>query len=201
VAIGARDTGAELISISTDYVFDGSKPAPYVETDRVNPINYYGQTKLLGEQAVERDVKSRYICRTSWLFGAHGKNFVDTILRLAREKDTLDVVDDQHGSPTYTKDFCVALELLIGSRHYGTYHISNSDSCTWFQFAQEIVLLAGLGAKVNPTTSDKFVRPAKRPENSVLDNSKFQGRFNFVMPSWKDALKRYLKERGMLLRG
>ena len=201
MAIAARDTHAELVYISTDYVFDGAKESPYIENDKTGPLNYYGQTKLLGEQAVLQDVKRHYICRTSWMFGRHGKNFVDTIIRLAQEKDSIDVVDDQRGSPTYTKDLAQALARAIGSKEYGIYHTTNSGNCTWFGFAREIVRLAGLKARVNRTTSDKYVRPAKRPANSVLDNGLYQSKFGFAMPAWQDALRRYLAERGMLRGG
>jgi dTDP-4-dehydrorhamnose reductase len=198
MAIAARDAGAALVYMSTDYIFDGAKMSPYIENDKARPPNYYGTTKLLGEQAIQRDARRHFICRTSWLFGRHGRNFVDTIIRLAQEKESIDVVEDQRGSPTYTKDLMRALALFIGSKDYGTYHVTNSGDCTWFQFAQEIVRLTGLKAKVNPTTSDKYVRPARRPANSVLDNGLFQARYEYVMPTWQEALKAYLSERGML---
>lgn len=198
MAIAARDSGADLVFTSTDYVFDGKGSRPYVETDKTGPASYYGVTKLLGEQAVERDCRQRSICRTSWLFGVHGKNFVDTILRLAQEKPVLQVVNDQRGSPTYTKDLCLALEKFAGAHQYGIFHVSNSGECTWFDFAVEIVRLAGLSARVEPTTSDKYVRPAKRPAYSVLDNSKYRLQFGFTMPAWQEALRGYLRERGML---
>jgi dTDP-4-dehydrorhamnose reductase len=198
MAIAARDSGAELVFISTDYVFDGAKRAPYLENDKPNPLNYYGTTKLLGEQAVEKDVRRHYICRTSWLYGRHGRSFVDTIIGLAREKDCLEVVGDQQGSPTYTRDLASALTLLIGSKRYGTYHVSNSETCTWYQFAQEIVRQAGLGVQVRSTTSNQSVRPARRPGFSVLDNGLFQTQFGHTLRPWNEALRDYLKERGLL---
>ena len=177
VALAARDSKADLIYISTDYVFDGAKQAPYIENDGTRPLNYYGATKLLGEQAIVRDARKHYICRTSWLFGPHGRNFVDTILRLAKEKETIEVVEDQRGSPTFTQDLATALVMLPGSRQYGVYHVSNSGICTWFEFAREIIRMAGLKTVVKPTTSDKYVRPARRPGYSVLDNGLFEARF------------------------
>jgi dTDP-4-dehydrorhamnose reductase len=198
MALAARDSKAELVYISTDYIFDGAKKHPYLENDKPNPINYYGSTKLLGEQAVMRDIKNFYICRTSWMFGAHGKNFVDTILRLAKEKGSVDVVTDQLGSPTYTRDLAVALALLPGSKKYGVYNISNAGSCTWYDFAREIVRRAGLEAEVKPTTSDKYVRPARRPAYSALDNWFFQSRFDHRLRPWQEALQDFLKQRGAL---
>jgi len=198
MALAARDSKAELVYISTDYVFDGAKKHPYLENDKPNPLNYYGSTKLLGEQAVMRDIKNYYVCRTSWLFGLHGKNFVDTILRLAKEKGSVDVVTDQLGSPTYTRDLAVALALLPGSKKYGIYNISNAGSCTWYDYAREIVQRAGLKAEVKPTTSDKRVRPARRPAFSVLDNWYFHSRFDYRLRPWQEALQEFLKQRGVL---
>ncbi|MEO0108382.1 MAG: dTDP-4-dehydrorhamnose reductase [candidate division WOR-3 bacterium] len=198
MAIAARDSGATLIYLSTDYVFDGEKRSPYVEADPPHPINYYGLTKLLGEQAVERYLRHYFICRTSWLFGAGGRNFVDTILTLARERDRLDVVNDQAGSPTWTDDLSRALCQLAGSQQYGVYHITNSDVCTWFEFAREILLQAGLDVPLFPTTQEKYVRPARRPSYSVLDNSRFQATFGIVLPSWKEALRGYLTNMGVV---
>jgi dTDP-4-dehydrorhamnose reductase len=198
VALAARDSKADLIYVSTDYVFDGVKQAPYIENDQTRPLNYYGATKLLGEQAILRDARKHFICRTSWLFGAHGRNFVDTILRLAKEKDAIDVVEDQRGSPTYTRDLAGALALLPGSKQYGIYHVSNSGTCTWFEFAREIIRMAGLKTVVKPTTSDKYVRPARRPGYSVLDNGLFEIRFKHHLRPWQEALRDFLKQRGAL---
>jgi dTDP-4-dehydrorhamnose reductase len=198
VALAARDSKADLIYISSDYVFDGAKQAPYIENDGTRPLNYYGATKLLGEQAIARDARKHFICRTSWLFGPHGRNFVDTILRLAKEKETIEVVEDQRGSPTFTQDLATALVMLPGSRQYGVYHVSNSGTCTWFEFAREVVRLAGLKTVVKPTTSDKYVRPARRPGYSVLDNGLFEARFKHHLRPWQEALRDFLKQRGAL---
>lgn len=197
IAIAARDSGAELVFVSTDYVFDGNKLVPYLENDEPRPLNYYGTTKLLAEQVVRKDVRRHYICRTSWLYGKHGKNFVDTILRLGQEKEFIDVVEDQQGSPTYTRDLAPALARFAGSKEYGTYHVTNSGVCSWCDFAREIVRLAGLKAQIRPTTSDKYVRPARRPGFSVLDNGFFQSRFEHNLRPWQEALRDYLKERGI----
>jgi dTDP-4-dehydrorhamnose reductase len=198
IAIAARDSGAELVYVSTDYVFDGTKETPYVENDKTNPLNYYGMTKLLGEHAVVRETKKHYICRTSWLYGKHGRNFVDTIVRLARLKPCLEVVNDQHGAPTYTRDLAPALLEFIGSRRYGIYHLTNSGQCTWFDFAREIVGRAGLMAEVKPTTSDRYVRPAKRPPFSKLDTGLYEITFQRVVRPWQEGLQAYLEEQGLL---
>jgi dTDP-4-dehydrorhamnose reductase len=198
MAIAARDSGADLVYLSTDYVFDGAKKYPYLENDKPNPLNYYGTTKLLGEQAIARDAKRHFICRTSWLFGPAGRNFVDTIEKLARGEGSVEVVTDQRGAPTYTKDLAPALAQFIGNRQYGTYHITNSGACTWYQFACEIVRLAGLDVRVIPVTSDRTSRRAKRPAYSVLDNGYYQSRFGYVLHSWQEALRAHLKERNLL---
>ena len=198
VAIGARDSGAELIYLSTDYVFDGAKAGPYVESDKTNPVNYYGMTKLLGEHAVIRETRKHYICRTSWLYGRHGRNFVDTIIGLAREKEFIEVVNDQQGAPTYTRDLVPALAEFIGSHKHGIYHVTNSGVCSWFDFAREVVRRAGLKTQVRPTTSDRYVRPAKRPAFSKLDTSLYELTFQRVVRPWQEGLQAYLEERNWL---
>ena len=189
VALAARDSKAELVYLSTDYIFDGAKKNPYLENDKPNPLNYYGSTKLLGEQTVMRDIKSFYICRTSWLFGPHGRNFVNTILRLAKERPSLDVVDDQEGSPTYTSDLVPALALLPDSKKYGIYNISNAETCTWFKFASEIVRLAGLQDRGQTDDLGQIRPPARRPAYSALDNWYFQSRFDHRLRPWQEALR------------
>ncbi len=192
ITMACDETKCPIIYISTDYVFDGTKNELYDEWDKPNPINKYGLSKLLGEQFVKSLTNRFYIVRTSWLYGKNGKNFVDTIIRLLSEKKEIDVVNDQTGSPTCTYDLATKLRELIG-RGYGTYHVTNSSHCSWYEFAVEIAKIKGIDKKINPITSDKLNRPAKRPAFSVLNNTmlKLEG----IKPArhWKEALKDYLK--------
>ena len=193
ITIACEEAGCPVVYISTDYVFDGAKEETYNEWDKTNPINVYGLSKLLGEQFVASLTNRFYIVRTSWLYGKNGRNFVDTIIRLLSERDEIDVVNDQVGSPTYTYDLAKKLRELIG-RGYGTYHITNASHCSWYEFAVEIAKLKGINKKINPTTTEKFRRPAKRPAFSVLGNTML--RLEGIEPArhWKEALKDYLKE-------
>lgn len=180
-----------VVYISTDYVFDGTKGSPYSEWDSPNPINTYGASKLLGEHFVMALTNRFYIVRTSWLYGRNGNNFVDTISRLLSEKDEIEVVNDQVGSPTLTVDLAAKLKELIG-RGYGIYHITNSSHCSWYEFAVEIAKLRSGKAKINPTTTDCFKRPARRPLYSVLGNTVLRIDGGGELRHWKDALKDYL---------
>lgn len=192
ITMACEEIGCPVIYISTDYVFDGTKKETYNEWDKTNPINMYGLSKLLGEQFVTSLTNRFYIVRTSWLYGKNGKNFVDTITRLLSERDEIDVVNDQTGSPTFTCDLAKKLKELIG-RGYGTYHITNTSHCSWYEFAVEIAKLKGINKKINPTTTEKFKRPAKRPAFSVLGNTML--RLEGIEPArhWKEALADYLK--------
>ena len=183
-----------LVFISTDYVFDGWKEIPYTEKDRPNPLNFYGETKREGEKIITAMLKKYFIVRTSWLFGKNGKSFVKTINSLAQKKESIEVVDDQYGSPTYTHDLAVSLKMFLTVKKYGVYHITNRNSCSWFDFAKKIISLSGRKTVIIPIKGEDFKRPAKRPRNSVLDNSLFEKRFNYRMPTWDDALRRYLIE-------
>ena len=207
VALACKAVDATLIYLSTDFVFDGKKKSPYKETDRTNPLSIYADSKLKGEAAVKRILKKYFILRTSWLYGKHGKNFVDTILSKAKRESMLKVVNDQVGSPTYTKDLAKAIYALmdrvtksqshkVTSRAgfnlpYGTYHISNSGSVSWYDYAKEILKLAGSQTKVAPISSKELDRPAKRPKMSILDNSKFIKFTGHKMRNWQEALKEY----------
>lgn len=189
LTLACKECNSILIHISTDYVFDGTKES-YDETDMKNPINYYGETKSKGEDFIISNIENYYIVRTSWLFGKNGKNFVDTITKLAKEKQELKVVDDQIGKPTFTKDLSQALIQLISTKMpFGIYHITNSGICSWFEFAKKIVELNKSNCIVKPCTTLDFPRPAKRPKFSVLNNSKFN-----LLRSWESALSEYLGE-------
>lgn len=174
--------GAKLVHFSTDYVFDGSKKE-YVESDVPNPINVYGYSKLLGENKIIENIDDYRIIRISWLFGFHGKNFVETMLRLSREMNTVKVVNDQFGKPTYTMDLANRVKEIIELAP-GIYHITNEGICSWCEFASSII------DNAIPCTSEEFPRKAKRPRYSVLVNTKTK-----PMRHWKEALKGYLKER------
>lgn len=194
VAIAAREVDAKLFYISTDYVFDGKKEGPYLEFDRPNPLNVYGRSKLLGEQFVKEQMQRFFILRTGWLYGAKGKNFVKTILRLAQEQGELQVVNDQRGTPTWTEDLARQIERLIPLDSYGTYHCTSQGSCTWYEFALEVLKLSGLPAKVRPVTTEEFPRAAKRPKNSVLDNYMLRLQGLDIMPPWRESLGRFMKK-------
>jgi dTDP-4-dehydrorhamnose reductase len=192
IAMACEEIRCPVIYISTDYVFDGTKKETYNEWDKTNPINMYGLSKLLGEQFVKSLTNRFYIVRTSWLYGRNGKNFVDTIIRLLSEKGSIDVVNDQVGSPTYTYDLARKLRELIG-RGYGTYHVTNTSHCSWYEFAVEIARAKGINKKINPMTSEKLNRPAKRPAFSVLNNTMLKLEGLEPARHWKEALKDYLK--------
>lgn len=194
VTMACEEIGCSIIYISTDYVFDGTKKEPYNEWDMPNPVNKYGLSKLLGEHFVTSLTNRFYIVRTSWLYGKHGKNFVDTTIKLLTEKEHLDVVNDQISSPTYTYDLAVKLRELIG-KGYGIYHITNTSQCSWFEFAVEIAkLLKKSKTKIQPITSDKLNRSAKRPAFSVLGNTLLRLEGLKELRHWKDALKDYLAQ-------
>ncbi len=193
VTMACEEIKCPVIYISSDYVFDGTKRAPYDEWDIPNPINKYGLSKLMGEGFVSSLTNRFYIARTSWLYGRNGRNFVDTIVKLISEKDEIDVVDDQVGSPTYTYDLALKLKEIVG-RGYGTYHVTNSSHCSWYEFAVEIVRLKGGKTRVKPTTSDKFKRPAKRPAFSALGNTMLRLEGLNELRHWKEALREYLSQ-------
>ncbi len=188
-----RQLSIPLAYVSTDYVFDGGKSAPYVETDAPHPLNVYGASKLEGEQHVQTMPKQNWIVRTSWLFGPAGKNFVEAILAQARDAKTLRVVRDQIGSPTYTEDLAAALERVIEQGKPGIYHVSNQGACSWFEFARQILQQAGFDpSRVVPAASSDFARPARRPQNSQLANTRLVAEGLPLLPPWQDALRRYL---------
>jgi len=194
LALATREIGARLVHVSTDYVFDGSKGTPYVEDDAPCPLGVYGESKLAGELNAGFN-PDHLIVRTQWLFGLHGKNFVETMLRLAVEKDEIAVVDDQVGSPTWTVDLAQAVLALLKSGHRGIYHAANAGFCSWNGFAQAIFEEAGLPVKVHGMTTDELNRPARRPLYSTLDCSKLEQDAGFRLQPWRSALKTYLQLR------
>lgn len=199
IAEACKESGAVCLYISTDFVFNGQKTAPYTEDDATAPLNVYGRTKLEGERVLQDTLTRYFIVRTSWLFGPHGRNFVDIILDRAEKKEPLRVVMDQLGSPTYTKDLAAAIARLLslaGGRDdlYGIYHITNRDSCSWFRYAEEILRIAGMnGVAITPLTSAELDRPATRPVMSVLDNAKFGALAGRELRPWQEALRAYLR--------
>jgi len=191
VAVAAQEAGAALAYVSTDYVFDGAGPGPYTEFDPTAPLNAYGRSKLAGELEVRAHARRHFIVRSAWLYGAHGRNFVHTILRLARERDRLEVVDDQVGCPTWTRDLADVLGTLLGGGAYGTYHAASEGSCSWHAFACAVLEARGLTTPVEAVTSDRFPRPARRPAVSVLRNLALEAQGVRMRP-WRDALAEYL---------
>ena len=192
LAIASEKVKSKLVYISTDYVFKGDKKTPYREDDTTNPTNIYGKSKFLGEQYT-KDFCSRYfIIRTAWLYG-DGNNFVKTMLRLSESKKEINVVDDQVGSPTSTKELAVCVLNLINTEYYGTYHGTNNGFCSWYEFAKKIFEIKNIDVKVNPITSDKFPSKVNRPSYSVLDNFmlKLIDLDNFK--HWEEALEEYLR--------
>ena len=194
VCRAAQDLGIPVMYISTDFVFDGNKDSPYLESDQPHPISTYGRSKLAGEEYVKSLSKEYFVVRTSWLYGRYGKNFVETILKSAEEKEELTVVDDQVGSPTYTRDFSRKIKELLSTKLYGVYHITNSGSCSWYEFAREILELLGIkGVRLEPITSEELDRPAPRPRFSVLENRRLRLTLGNSMSNWKEALSDYMK--------
>jgi dTDP-4-dehydrorhamnose reductase len=195
VAHAAKEAGAQLLFLSSDYVFDGRKTSPYETDDPRNPQSVYGRSKAEAELRLLDAMPDCCIVRTSWLFGAGGKCFPDTILKLAATRPTLDVVDDQRGCPTYTADLAGAIVQLCRANASGIVHATNSGNCTWFEFARAIVHGSGLKTEVRPVNSAQMARPAPRPAYSALSPETLQ-RFGITLPAWQDALLRYLQARG-----
>jgi dTDP-4-dehydrorhamnose reductase len=194
IAASAKAGGAQLVSLSTDYVFDGQNTQPYETTAPRAPRSVYGKSKAQAEVEIAEILPTACIVRTSWLFGVGGKCFPDTILKLAETRPALDVVDDQRGSPTHAPDLARAIVALCRRRATGIVHVTNTGECSWFEFAREIVSGSGMNVLIRPTTSDKFVRPAARPKYSVLSSCS-RDQYGIVMPHWKDALRNYLNAR------
>ncbi len=194
LAKAAGETQAKFVYISTDYVFDGEKDEPYEVDDLTAPKTVYGATKLEGENRVRHACPRHFIIRTAWVFGKNGNNFVKTMLRLGSERDSINVVCDQFGSPTYTKDLARLICDMIATEKYGTYHATNEGYCSWADFAFEIMTQAGLGARIVPIPSSQYPAKAHRPANSRLSKQKLiDSGFN-PLPDWKSALTEFIKE-------
>ena len=193
LAIACKENGAKLLHVSTDYVFGGTGTVPYREWDICNPQSVYGASKYLGEQYVREFCDKYFIVRTSWLYGYIGKNFVKTMVRLGKSRDSISVVNDQRGNPTNAEDLAHHLLKLAVCEEYGVYHCTGEGECTWYDFACKIMEEFGIDCKVNPCTSDEFPSPTKRPEFSSLDNLMLKCTVGNEMRNWEDALKEYAK--------
>ncbi len=201
MARAARNIGALFVHFSTDYVFDGDATSPYHESDPTNPQSVYGCTKLAGEKTVQKATDRFLILRTSWVYAQHGHNFLNTMLGLAKERDELSVVNDQHGAPTYVPDLAhLSKQLIDGyatkgeSLPFGIYHATGDGVTTWFEFAREIFTMSGNSEiKLNPISTADYPTPAKRPRYSVLSNEKLKKHFGLSLPDWRDALMRCLQ--------
>lgn len=220
LALACREAKAALLQVSTDYVFDGKKAEPYTIWDTPSPLNVYGASKLWGENYVRALLAEHYLVRTSWLFGQHGRNFVDTMLKAGKNhsgslncgssnssksgcaiddarnesgsSSAIFVVADQRGSPTYTVDLAKACADLLNTGCFGIYHVANQGVTTWYEFAKAIFAHVGVTVDVRPVTSDEIVRPARRPRNSALDPYPLRETIGYLLPSWEDALVRFL---------
>ena len=189
VALACELSDAAMVYISTDFVFDGEKGAPYTEQDTPNPINQYGASKLAGEKYVQELCPRHFIVRTAWLYGIHGKSFPRTMINTARAGKPLSVIADQVGSPTFTADLAAAICELIKSPIYGTYHITNKGSCSWFEFAKKTLSFAGMNdVEIKPITSEEWPSPTKRPKYSVLSHHALEILGQDNMRTWEEAL-------------
>lgn len=195
IAKAAADHGAKVLFVSSDYVFDGQKDEPYVESDTTSPISAYGRSKAAGELSTEYANERHMIVRSSWLYGARGGNFVETMLRLAGTQADVVVVSDQVGTPTYTRHLASALAELVEGEDYGIHHVAAAGRCSWFDFAQEIFDVAGCECRVMAGTTEMLDRPAPRPAFSVLGSERHGAP---VLPEWREGLRQYLRERGIV---
>ena len=198
LAIAATETGAKLVHISTDYVFEGNGTKPYIEFDKTNPVSVYGKTKLAGEEFVKQFALNSFIIRTAWLYG-DGKNFVKTMLGLADKYDEVSVVKDQLGTPTSTYELAKAIHYLLPTENYGTFHGTCEGSTNWADFTEEIFRIAGKNTKVNHVTTQEYQaknpQSAPRPAYSILENYMFKLTSDFMFADWHEAIERYIKEQ------
>jgi dTDP-4-dehydrorhamnose reductase len=202
IAETCKEFNTKLIHISTDFVFDGSKKTPYNETDSPNPKGVYGQTKLQGEKAIQETLEAFYIIRTSWVYSQFGNNFMKTMLRLASERDSISVVNDQIGTPTNAIDLAHSIIKIIESKlvekHYGIYNFSNEGQCSWFDFAKKIFEINQVNIRLLPIPTTQFPTPAERPKYSVLDKTKIKNCFGILIENWETALAYHSKNNNNL---
>jgi dTDP-4-dehydrorhamnose reductase len=191
LAVASAKHSTKLIHISTDYVFDGTASEPYKEDHPTSPVNFYGQTKLLGEQHALVNNPNSIVVRTSWVYSSFGNNFVKTMMRLMAERESLNVVSDQVGSPTYARDLANSIIHIIASDHFtsGIYHYANEGVISWYEFADEIKSLSKAGCNVSPIPTSAYPTPAKRPAYSVMSKDKIKSTFSLHIPGWKESLK------------
>ncbi|WP_175990110.1 dTDP-4-dehydrorhamnose reductase [Bacillus sp. Marseille-Q1617] len=194
LAEAAQDINAKFMYISTDYVFSGEGQTPFKETEEPGPVGHYGKTKLEGEEVLKQLLNNWFIVRISWVFGINGNNFIKTMLRLAETRDELNVVGDQFGSPTYTFDLAKLLIDMIKTDNYGIYHASNDGFCSWAEFSKEIFRQANLSIKVNSISTEEYPTRAVRPKNSRMSKQKLIENGFSPLPSWQDAVTRYLNQ-------
>jgi dTDP-4-dehydrorhamnose reductase len=198
LARAAKELGALLVHYSTDYVFDGEKTGTYREEDPANPLGVYGRTKLEGERAIQASGCEHLIFRTSWVYGARGRNFLLTMMRLARERDELRVVDDQRGAPTWSRMIAETTAQALARRGdggpSGLYHLSGGGETTWFGFTRAIVETMGLNPRLTPITTADYPLPARRPANSLLCNDRLERDFGLRLPDWRESLRLCLEE-------
>ena len=192
LAIAAKQSESTLVHISTDYVFNGDNTKPWEENDKTGPISVYGKTKLQGELAIKKTFNNFFIIRTAWLYGINGNCFPKTMLDLSKNHKEISVVNDQVGSPTYTNDLAIAISQLIKTDYYGTYHVTNSGSCSWYEFAKLIFELSKIDVEVKPVTTSEFPRPAPRPKYSVLSNNMWKNNGFEPLRDYKIAIEEYL---------
>ncbi len=196
ISLACQAADIPMLYLSTDFIFDGEKKSPYLEWDHANPLSVYGASKYAGEYFVSHLLKKYYIVRIAWLYGENGKNFVKTILRLADERDKLQIVDDQVGSPTYTVDVANGISQLIKSENYGIYHMVNKGETSWYGFAKKILELSGKSkVVVEPITTEELSRPARRPAYSVLRNLALELTIGDPMRNWEDALEEFVQQK------
>ena len=196
VARAGAEAGAFVVQLSTDYVFDGGKAGPYIESDAPSPVNVYGESKLEGEREVERASADSLVVRTAWLYGHRGRNFVEFVLDAAAAGHPLRIVEDQRGAPTNARDLATILRELVVRRPRGVVHATNSGSCSWFEFTREILEAAGRrGVTVQPIPSSELDRPAPRPKNSVLSLERLSSILGWAPRPWQEALREYVAER------
>ena len=191
--MACREIDCPLVHVSTDYVFNGENTRPWKEDDEIGPISVYGKSKLKGEEAIVEILDKYYILRTAWLYGINGKNFPRTMLELAKDHPEITVVYDEVGTPTYTPDLADAISKLIKTDCYGIYHLTNSGSCSWCEFARYIFEVADVDVNVVPVTASEFARPAPRPHYSVLENKNWVENGFEPLRSYKEAIKEYIE--------